>query len=59
MHFVQNVCGLWADTGPFQSLMSVEKAIYAYARHESNSYEWVGGQLAGGQLRVNTSLFVW
>jgi len=51
---VQNGCELWAETGPFQSLASVEKAIFKLAQHKTDVYEW-----SEGQLRVNTSLFVW
>ena len=51
---MQSGYGLWADTGPFRSLVSMEKAIFTFARHKSNIYEW-----SGEQLRVNTSLFVW
>jgi len=51
---VQNGCGVWSDTGALESLISVKKAIFTFARQKNEIYEW-----SGEQLRVNTSLFAW
>jgi len=52
---MQNTYGLWAESaGPFQSFVSVEKAIFTFTQHKSDIYEW-----SNDQLRVNTSLFAW
>jgi len=50
---VQNGDELWAES-PFQCLVSMQKAMFTFSPHKNNIYEW-----SGGQLRVNTSLFVW
>ena len=51
---VQNDCGLWADSGSLHSLFPIDDALFTFTRQKSNNYEW-----SGGQLRVNTSLFLW
>jgi hypothetical protein len=50
----QNGYGIWSGVGPFDSIFRMEKAVFSFGSHKSDIYEW-----SGGQLKVNTSLYVW
>jgi hypothetical protein len=46
--------GIWSGSTGFDGFTSMDQSIFTFARRKSDIYEW-----SGGQLRVNTSLYVW